>query len=73
MQKGEIAFTEENTEAVYRERIHYELSVIIRMGYAEYYLIVADFIRYAKVPRIPVGAGTRLRRRKPRRLSYRHH
>ena len=57
MQKGEIAFTEENTEAVYRERIHYELSVIIRMGYAEYYLIVADFIRYAKSRGIPVGPG----------------
>lgn len=54
---GEIAFTEEHSEAVYRERIEYELSVIIKMGYAEYYLIVADFIRYAKEKGIPVGPG----------------
>lgn len=53
----EITFTEENTEAVYRERIEYELSVIIKMGYAEYYLIVADFIRHAKSRGIPVGPG----------------
>ena len=54
---GEIAFTEEHTEAVYRERTRYELSVIIQMGYAEYYLIVADFIRHAKSRGIPVGPG----------------
>ncbi len=54
---GEITFTEEHTEALYRERIEYELSVIIKMGYAEYYLIVADFIRFAKSKNIPVGPG----------------
>ncbi|MBQ9748886.1 MAG: DNA polymerase III subunit alpha [Clostridia bacterium] len=54
---GEISFTEEHTEEVYRERIAYELSVITGMGYAEYYLIVADFIRYAKAHDIPVGPG----------------
>ena len=54
---GEITFTEEHTEVVYRERIDYELSVITGMGYAEYYLIVADFIRHAKKNGIPVGPG----------------
>lgn len=53
----EIVFTKEHTEALYRERIEYELSVIIGMGYAEYYLIVADFIRYAKSVNIPTGPG----------------
>ncbi len=54
---GEIMFTEEHTEALYRARIDYELSVIIKMGYAEYYLIVSDFIRYAKEHHIPTGPG----------------
>ncbi len=54
---GEISFTEEHPESVYRERIEYELSVITGMGYAEYYLIVSDFIRYAKGAGIPTGPG----------------
>ncbi|MCY4006266.1 MAG: DNA polymerase III subunit alpha [Rhodobacteraceae bacterium] len=41
----------------YRERLEYELGVIIRMGFAGYFLIVADFIKWAKRNRIPVGAG----------------
>ncbi|MBQ7713063.1 MAG: DNA polymerase III subunit alpha [Clostridia bacterium] len=40
-----------------RERMEYELSVIIKMGFAEYYLIVWDFIDYARRHDIPVGAG----------------
>jgi DNA polymerase-3 subunit alpha len=55
--EGEIVFTEEHSESVYRDRIAYELSVITGMGYAEYYLIVADFIRYAKSVSIPTGPG----------------
>ncbi len=39
------------------ERIEYELSVIISMGYAEYYLIVWDFIKFAKDNGITVGPG----------------
>ena len=39
------------------ERLEYELSVIISMGYAEYYLIVWDFIKYAKDNGITVGPG----------------
>ncbi len=39
------------------ERLEYELSVITRMGYVDYYLIVWDFIRYARSQDIPVGPG----------------
>lgn len=39
------------------DRLNYELSVIEKMGYITYYLIVYDFIRYAKEKGIPVGPG----------------
>ncbi len=41
----------------YLERLEYEIGVISRMGYVNYYLIVWDFIRYAKEHGIPVGPG----------------
>ena len=41
----------------YMERLEYEISVISRMGYINYYLIVWDFIRFAKESGIPVGPG----------------
>ncbi len=41
----------------YRQRLEYEIGVISRMGYVNYYLIVWDFIRYAKEQGIPVGPG----------------
>ena len=40
-----------------RERLEYEIDVIRRMGYTNYYLIVFDFITYAKQQGIPVGPG----------------
>ena len=40
-----------------KERLDYELGVITRVGYAGYFLIVADFIRWAKERGIPVGPG----------------
>lgn len=43
--------------AVYRERINRELSVIESMGYCGYFLIVRDFVNYAKSIDIPVGPG----------------
>lgn len=39
------------------ERLDYELDVVIRMGYTDYYLIVWDFIAYARANDIPVGPG----------------
>ena len=47
----------ENPPQSYRERLEYEIGVISRMGYVNYYLIVWDFIRYAKEQGIPVGPG----------------
>ena len=45
------------TSGPYRERLEYELQVIIDMGFAGYFLIVADFIRFARSRGIPVGPG----------------
>ena len=47
----------EKLEPKLYERLVYELSVVKKMGYVDYYLIVADFIRYAKSVGIPVGPG----------------
>ncbi len=44
-------------ERDYRERLDYELGIIERMGFPGYFLIVADFIQYAKRRDIPVGPG----------------
>ncbi len=41
----------------YPERLEYELKVIKKMGYAPYFLIVWDFINYARTNSIPVGPG----------------
>ena len=46
-----------NPEKNVIERLEYELSVINQMGYVDYYLIVADFVGYAKANDIPVGPG----------------
>ncbi len=57
VERGDISFNEKHTEQSYRDRMDYELSVIISMGYAEYYLIVNDFVMFAKNSGIPVGPG----------------
>jgi DNA polymerase-3 subunit alpha len=44
-------------EALYRDRLEYEISVICEMGFSGYFLIVADFIRHAKENNVPVGPG----------------
>ena len=46
-----------HTEEEYRERLAFELGVIERMKYPGYFLIVADFIQWAKSQNIPVGPG----------------
>ena len=40
-----------------RDRLDYEISIISKMGFVNYYLIVYDFINYAKTHDIPVGPG----------------
>ena len=42
---------------IYKERLDHELGVIKGMGFPGYFLIVADFINYAKINDIPVGPG----------------
>ena len=44
-------------EAVYLQRLDYEIGTIKNMGFPGYFLIVADFIRYAKESGVPVGPG----------------
>ncbi|MGM9640676.1 MAG: DNA polymerase III subunit alpha [Faecousia sp.] len=46
-----------HADSSYRQRLEYEIGVISKMGYVNYYLIVWDFIRYAKENGIPVGPG----------------
>ena len=46
-----------NPDQLYIDRLEYELSVINNMGYVDYFLIVADFIQYAREHGIPVGPG----------------
>ncbi len=45
------------SENAYRDRLAYELDVIIKMEFPGYFLIVADFIKFAKSEGIPVGPG----------------
>ena len=47
----------EGSKQVYAARLDHELSVIKKMGFPGYFLIVADFINYAKKNGIPVGPG----------------
>ncbi len=55
--KGLVERYGENPPQEYADRLNYELDVINRMGYTDYYLIVHDFIRQAKEMGIPVGPG----------------
>ena len=57
--RGHIVFgdTPHNNEKAYRDRIEYELSVISSMGYADYFLIVQDYVNFAKRAGISVGPG----------------
>ncbi|MFI4891243.1 MAG: DNA polymerase III subunit alpha [Steroidobacterales bacterium] len=45
------------SEAAYQQRLDLELGVICSMGFAGYFLIVADFIRWARSNGVPVGPG----------------
>lgn len=48
---------QEETKAMYHERLLLEVGVINRMGFAGYFLIVADFIQWARENGVPVGPG----------------
>lgn len=47
----------ENPPKKYTDRLDYELGVINQMGYVDYYLIVNDYVSFAKSKKIPVGPG----------------
>jgi DNA-directed DNA polymerase III PolC len=44
-------------ESTYRERLEYELKMIEQMGFSTYFLVVGDYIRFARDKGIPVGPG----------------
>lgn len=47
----------EHCDEIYRQRLNYEMDVINSMGYTDYFLIVWDFIRFARSQHIMVGPG----------------
>ena len=53
---GKIKF-DKHTESEYLDRINYELETIEKMGYCDYFLIVEDYVNFAKRKKIPVGPG----------------
>ncbi len=46
-----------NDDGTVRKRLQYEIDMIAKMGFVDYFLIVSDFIGYAKSQGIPVGPG----------------
>ncbi|MBU2430050.1 MAG: DNA polymerase III subunit alpha, partial [Proteobacteria bacterium] len=44
-------------EKLYRERLNYEIGIILKMGFPGYFLIVADFIEHSRKIGVPVGPG----------------
>ena len=56
----ELFITDEliaSNEATYRARLELEIETIVQMGFSGYFLIVADFINWAKTNNVPVGPG----------------
>ncbi len=52
-----VGMAEGRTEQEYRDRLEFELGIIASMKFPGYFLIVSDFIKWAKAQRIPVGPG----------------
>ena len=57
MLKGHQDTIDQSDYALYRDRLNYELEIIIEMDFSGYFLIVMDFIIWAKGENIPVGPG----------------
>lgn len=53
----QLRFKDKTVPVEYQQRLDIELTVIIEMGFAGYFLIVADFIRWANKNGVPVGPG----------------
>ncbi|MDD6467798.1 MAG: DNA polymerase III subunit alpha [Erysipelotrichaceae bacterium] len=57
-QKGlEKRFQSQSPSKIYQDRLQYELDIIVKMGFADYFLIVWDFILFARKRGIYVGPG----------------
>lgn len=50
-------FDNQEIPVAYKKRLQYELNVIHKMGFDDYFLIVWDYVRFAKVQKIQVGPG----------------
>ncbi|AQR73268.1 DNA polymerase III subunit alpha [Sphingomonas sp. LM7] len=57
MRLAKAGITAPEERQLYVDRLEFELDVIIQMGFPGYFLIVADFIKWAKAHDIPVGPG----------------
>jgi DNA polymerase-3 subunit alpha len=55
--EGRLSGRPEEERQPYLDRLDYEIDIITGMGFAGYFLIVADFIKWAKANDIPVGPG----------------
>ncbi len=53
-ERGEV---DDTADKIYRDRLEYEIRLIQEMGFSGYFLIVADFVAFAKDQNIPVGPG----------------
>lgn len=56
-QKGLNKRLNNNIEKKYQDRLNYELSIINKMGFCNYFLVVYDYVKYAKKNNILVGPG----------------
>ncbi len=50
-------YSNERVKKIYEERLYHELDIINSMNYSSYFLIVSDYIKWAKKNAIPVGPG----------------
>ena len=57
MRLATVGLAPGRSEEEYSQRLEFELDIIIRMKFPGYFLIVSDFIKYAKSMGIPVGPG----------------
>ena len=55
--KKNLSKTEEQIIKIYKDRLNHEINIINSMDYASYFLIVSDYIKWAKKNLIPVGPG----------------
>ena len=55
--KKNIKLSKDNVKKIYEDRLSHELNIINSMDYSSYFLIVSDYIKWAKKNAIPVGPG----------------